>query len=56
MNNQAVVLDETRPLPLDLGLKILTAAYSKVGRVMPEWFNMRLPETQLEESMIIALS
>src|SRR5215475_8354947 len=52
MTNQELFLDETkRPLPLDLGLKILTAAYETVGRQMPEWFKMRLPECQLEESI-----
>jgi hypothetical protein len=52
MNNQELFLDESkRPLPLDLGLKILTAAYGKAGREMPKWFNMRLPECQLEDSI-----
>jgi hypothetical protein len=51
MNNQAIILDETRPLPLDLGLKIVTEAYTKTGRKMPELFKQRLPEKQLEESL-----
>jgi hypothetical protein len=52
MNNQELFLDETkRTLPLDLGLKILAAAYEMVGRQVPEWFKMRLPECQLEESI-----
>ena len=52
MNNQELFLDEAkRPLPLDLGLKILTAAYEMAGREMPKWFNMRLAECQLEESI-----
>lgn len=52
MNNQELFLDEAkRPLPLDLGLKILTAAYQMTGREMPKWFSMRLPECQLEESI-----
>lgn len=52
MNNQEIFLDETkRPQPLDLGLKILTAAYHMVGREMPKWFSTRLPECQLEESI-----
>jgi hypothetical protein len=51
VNNQDIFLDETRPLPLDLASKILTAAYEKTGREMPKWFNMRLPECQLEDSI-----
>jgi hypothetical protein len=52
MTNQELFLDEAkRPLPLDLGLKILGAAYEMVGRQTPNWYNMRLPEGQLEESI-----
>ncbi len=51
MNNQSIILDETRPLPLDLGLKIVIEAYGKTGRKIPEWFKQRLSENQLEESL-----
>jgi hypothetical protein len=51
MNNQDIILDETRPLPLNLGLTILKSAYEKTGRNMPEWFKLRLSENQLEESL-----
>ena len=52
MNNQEIFLEEAnRPLPLDIGLKILTAAYQMTAREMPLWFNMRLAECQLEDSI-----
>ena len=30
---------------------MLTVAYEMTGKEMPKWFNMRLPECQLEESL-----
>ena len=52
MNNQDLFLnDANRPLPLDIGFQILTVAYQMTGREMPKWFNMRLPECQLEDSI-----
>ena len=39
MNNQELILDESRPLPLDLGFKILSEAYKAAGRIMPEWLS-----------------
>jgi hypothetical protein len=52
INNQDLFLDEmNRPPPLDLGFKILTAAYETASMEMPKWFKMRLPECQLEESI-----
>jgi hypothetical protein len=37
MNNQDTILDEKRPLPLDIGYKILTEAYTLASKEMPEW-------------------
>jgi Bifunctional DNA primase/polymerase, N-terminal len=51
MNHQDVFLDDKRPSPLDLGKKILEAAYECAGMKMPEWFNQRLTESQLEDSL-----
>jgi hypothetical protein len=52
MNNQHEILDEKRPAPLDLGLKILKAAFEYAGIEIPTWLlEERLPENQLEESI-----
>ena len=51
VNHQEEILDEARPLALDLGLKILSEAYKAVGNKMPEWLKLRLPENQLQESI-----
>lgn len=51
MNNQELFLQESRPLPLDLGYTILKEAYKKIGRNMPDWFNKTLSEGQLEDSL-----
>ena len=46
MNYQQEILDdESRPLPLDLGYKILEEAYKATGKIIPEWLSLRLPET-----------
>jgi hypothetical protein len=46
MNNQDKLLPLSRKMsPLDLGKKVLAAAYEHVGLSMPEWFNLRLPVT-----------
>jgi hypothetical protein len=51
MNHQDGILDEPKPEPLDLGLKILEEAYKLAGLEVPEWLSYRLPENQLEESI-----
>jgi hypothetical protein len=52
MNNQQEIIDEKRPPPLDLGLKILKAAFDYAGKDLPTWLlEERLPENQLEESI-----
>lgn len=51
MNNQDIILDESRPEPLDLGYLILSEAYKFTGKVIPYWLSLRLPENQLEQSM-----
>ena len=52
MNHQSEILDEKRPAPLELGLKILHSAFSYAGIEIPKWLvEERLPENQLEESM-----
>ncbi len=51
VNKQEKILDEARPAPLDLGFTILSEAYKKVGRAVPYWLSLRLPENQLEESI-----
>ena len=37
MNNQQEIIDEKRPLPLDLGLKILRAVFDYGGKEIPAW-------------------
>ncbi len=52
INNQGVILDDKRPPPLDLGLKILEEAYKAVDiEKIADWLSKRLPENQLEESI-----
>jgi hypothetical protein len=52
MNHQDEILDEKRPVPLDLGLKILKSAFEYTGIEIPKWLlEERLPENQLEESI-----
>jgi hypothetical protein len=52
MSHQDEILDNKRPAPLDLGLKILKAAFEYAGIKIPIWLlEERLPENQLEESM-----
>ena len=51
INNQNIILDEKRPLPLDLGYKILEEIYKFADKQIPEWLKLRLPENQLEESI-----
>lgn len=52
INNQQEFLDERRPEPLDIGLKILKEAFTFCGKETPQWLvEERLPENQLEESM-----
>ncbi|MGI8720558.1 MAG: hypothetical protein ACR2KF_08560 [Nitrososphaeraceae archaeon] len=51
MNHQDEILDEKRPTPLDLGLKILKEAFQFCNIEFPPWLEERLPENQLEESM-----
>lgn len=51
MNHQDEILDEKRPDPLDLGLKILQTAFEYTGIEIPTWLKERLPENQLEESI-----
>ena len=52
MNNQQEIIDEKRPLPLDLGLKILRAVFDYGGKEIPAWLvEQRLSENQLEESI-----
>ena len=50
-NNQETILDDGRPLPLDLGFRILEEAYKVAGREVPKWLSLRLPENQQEESI-----
>ena len=52
MNHQDEILDEKRPDPLDLGLKILQTAFEYTGIEIPTWLlEQRLSENQLEESI-----
>ena len=52
INNQDEFLDENKPEPLDLGLKILKEAFKFCSKEIPQWLiDERLPENQLEESM-----
>jgi len=52
MNHRDEILDDKRPAPLDLGLKILKAAFQYCGIEIPTWLiEERLPENQLEESI-----
>src|SRR5437867_7140070 len=53
MNNQKEILDEEVLPPLELGLKILKAAFATAGKDVPNWLlEKRLPEDQLEESIV----
>jgi len=52
MNHQNDILDEKRPVALDLGTKILRAAFEFSGAKIPDWLlHERLQENQLEESL-----
>jgi len=52
MTHPTEILEERRPAPLDLGLKILKAAFEYSGIEIPMWLiEERLPENQLEESL-----
>jgi hypothetical protein len=53
MTNQSEILDEKKSVPpLDLGLKILKAAFDYVNMKIPQWLlEERLPEDELQESM-----
>ncbi len=52
MNNQEEILNQKRPEPLDIGLKILREAFTFCGKEISPWLvDERLPENQLEESL-----
>ena len=51
MNHQDYILDDKRKPPLDLGFEILTKAYEYVGKEVPIWLSLRLPQNQLEQAV-----
>jgi hypothetical protein len=55
INHQDLILsainEESTPM-LDLGMKILMAAYQYAGLPIPDWFSRRLAQNQLENSLV----
>lgn len=51
IKNQHLILDDKKLTAMELGKKILIAAYEYAGLSMPDWFDKFLPENQLEESL-----